>query len=241
MPSSITITAAVDSITYGSHKQQGATLTKNLEDRGYVVQEGAYEYLTPDRCREMPTCYGNNPSSPYGIVFLPAGPHEDTSTYSSWGRLLNMTVNGVRMSSNFRLDTNETVIILGQAPPRCLYYSYVPYVFDRWYPYKWTSPSWNLLGKCDAVTDREGSRCELFASLGDPINMLTMNTSNENGQSFSSAFAHFMGGDSEQIMNLSSIANMHAGIPHAIQNVLPLSTARVKLGLMGTRYCLITT
>ena len=50
----ITICVAVESVAYGSHKQQAATLTEILQDRGYVVQQGTYEYFTEDRCQEMP-------------------------------------------------------------------------------------------------------------------------------------------------------------------------------------------
>ena len=140
----------------------------------------------------------------------------------------------------YRLDRSETVIILGQTPPRCLYYSYTPYLYDRWYPYTWISPSTQVMGKCPDVTNKDGSRCGIFASLGDPINMLTMNTSNENGQSFNSAFAHFMGGDAEQVATLKIIADTHAGIPLSIQNVFPLSIERLKMGLTSKRYGSVT-
>ena len=178
----------------------------------------------------MPSCYANNPPSPYGVTFLPKAPHEDTSTYSNWGITLSHKVNGVQMSSSFRLDANETVVMLGQTPPRALYYSYIPYVFDRLFPKGWSSKSTDW-SKCPNVTDPLGTRCKIFASLGNPINMLNINTSNYKGQSFNSAFAHFMGGDQTQIQTIVELSEK-VGIPQSIHNVFGLSTERAKLGLM---------
>ena len=119
----------------GNHKQQAESLTRILEEQGYIVQKGSYGYLTPEKCQELRSCYANNPSSPYGMIFLPKGPNEDVSTYSNWGKILSTEVNGVNMSANYRLDINETILMLGQTPPRSLYFSYLTYVFDRWYPF----------------------------------------------------------------------------------------------------------
>ena len=102
------------------------------------------------------------------------------------------------MSSAYRLDANETIVLLGQTAPRSLYYSFIPYIFDRWYPKGWSSPS-SAWSKCPNVTNSDGERCKIFASLGNPINMLNMNTSNHGGRSFNSAFVHYIGGDQGQI------------------------------------------
>ena len=106
----------VEGLNTGDHKDQAKKLTELLESQGYTVQYGTYEYMTPDRCQEMDTCYANNPSSPYGIIFLPKGPQEDVSTYSNWGKILMTQVDGVNMSSNYRLDTNETIVMLDKHP-----------------------------------------------------------------------------------------------------------------------------
>ena len=223
----------IESLNPGNHKQQAQELTQILENRGYTVQQGAYEYVTAERCQQMQSCFGNNPASPYGLTFLPAGPSEDISTYPAWGKFLGTQVNGVNMSASYRLDANETIVMLGQTPPRCLYYSYLPYVLHRWYPNGWSSPSSNLIGKCPDVTNPYGGRCAIFASLGNPINMLDMNTSNEGGDSFNSAFAHFMGGDMEEVEKIQNLS-IEAGIQSSIHNIFGLSTARANLGLSPT-------
>ena len=189
----------------GNHKEQAQKLTTMLENQGYIVQRGTYNYITKERCNLMETCFANNPSSPYGIVFLPEAPGEDTSTYSNWAEVLSEVVDGITMSATYRLDASETIVILGQTPPSSLYYSYIPYVFDRWHPFRW-SPPWDADNpKCPEVTDRDGSRCDHFASIANPINVVNMKTSMEGGQSFNSAFAIFMGGDMTQVENLKKM------------------------------------
>ena len=214
----LTTFLVVEGLKTGDHKEQADILKGALEDQGYTVQYGTYEYMTPDRCEEMDTCYANNPSSPYGIIYLPKGPQEDVSTYSNWGKILMTQVDGVDMSSNYRLDANETIVMLGQTPPRSLYFSYATYVFDRWYPYNWTSSSSSLISKCPHVENPEGSRCQIFASLGDPINMINMNTSAEDGEAFSSGFSLFMSGDVTQ-MSIMQEMGAKAGIQPSIQNM----------------------
>ena len=166
------------------------------------------------------------------MPLIPKAPHEDTSTNPYWGVYLHKIIDGILMSSAYRLDANETIVLLGQTAPRSLYYSYIPYVFDRWYPNGWSSPS-SAWSKCPNVTDSNGGRCKLFASLGNPIHMLNMNTSNKEGQSFNSAFAHYMGGDQEQVKEIQRLSAKE-GIPKSIQNVFGLSSVRARLGLTKT-------
>ena len=205
------------------HKDQAQKLQKRLESLGYTVQYGSFIYITPERCKLMPSCYANNPPSPYGVTLLPKSPNENTDTYSNWEKTLHDTINGTMMSATFRLRQDETILMLGQTSPRALYYAYIPYVFDRWYPQGWTSKSsdWS---KCPNVTGPSNSRCRIFASLGNPINMLNMKTSNNGGQSFNSNFAHYMGGN-RGVINRIQTYSERSGIPKSIQNVFGLSPA----------------
>ena len=229
----IPLSLFVSGLNPGNHKQQAIELTTRLEEQGYTVQQGTYEYFTQERCHEIEHCYATNPATPYGLPFLPAGPDEDISTHSHWGDFLVTQVDGVNMSANYRLAVGETIVMLGQTPPRCLYYSYVPYVYDRWYPHGWSSSSSDLVLKCRFVVDTNGTRCKIFASLGNPINMLHMNTSGVDGESFNSAFAHFMGGDMAEVEKVQKMG-IEAGIHSSIHNTFGLSTERVNLGLTPT-------
>merc|ERR1712166_1412431 len=154
-----------------------ASIKAALVAEGYTVQEGEYNFFTQQMCDKIPSCYANNPASPYGLVYLPPAPREDVSTYGGWCEVL-CSKDGAK-SASYRLDANETVLILGRTPPRSLYFSITTYMFDRFYPDGWKSPASDLMGKCPAVNNPEGGRCNMFASLHNPVNMLTMNTSND--------------------------------------------------------------
>ena len=200
-----------------------------LVEKGYTVQRGTFEFWVAEQCANVTSCFANNPSSPYGLTYLPKGPSENISTYPLWGETLNTEVDGVNMSSSYRLNADETVLTLGQTPPRCLYYSFLPYVFDRYYPFGWTSSA-SRGKKCPNVTDPRGGRCTIFGSLGNPINMLNINSSKENGQSFNSEFAYFIGGNMDEVTKIQTMS-VEAGIPNYVHNTFGLSSERVNLGL----------
>ena len=82
----------------GMHAVQAEKLTALLKEKEYIVQKGSFVYITPERCKLMPSCYANNPPSPYGVTLLPKSPYENTSTYSNWGVTLSTEVNGAFMS-----------------------------------------------------------------------------------------------------------------------------------------------
>jgi len=214
----------------GDHKQQALRFSSILTAKGYTVQAGVYGFFTPDRCTEIDDCYANNPSSPYGLIFLPPGVNEDVTTNPNWGMPLSEKVNGSMYSASYRLEANETIVLLGQTPPRSLYYSYVPYIFDRWYPQNWSSPSTDIMGKCPTVTAANGLRCRVFASLGDPISMQDINCSSLGGESFSSSFAHFMGGDTTQVELLKETGIL-SGISEDLHNTFALSSDVVDFGV----------
>jgi len=196
--------------------------------KGYTVQEGEYGFFTQDMCDTIPNCYANNPASPYGLVYLPKGPREDVSTYAGWCSVL--CSKDKQKSASYRLDANETVLLIGRTPPKSLYFSITSYMFDRFYPDGWSSPSKDIMGKCPKVTSSDGNRCQQFASLHNPVNMLTMNTTGGASSSwYDASFAGFMGGDVSQVSTVQDIA-AQAGIPRSSHNMFPLPSGDVRLG-----------
>jgi hypothetical protein len=127
-----------------------ARLVVALTRGGYIVQTGELRFFGVEDCLALPQCYGNNPSSPYGVYCLPPGPGErgdqavkppcpaDASLRWAW-----------------RLREDEALIFIGQTPPAAQYFSFRSYVFSR--------RGW--LG-----------RRELFASLGDSLNLKVIST-----------------------------------------------------------------
>jgi len=223
----LTLLGAVAGLSYT--QPAVADIKTRLLQRGYTVQDGSYGFFTQDMCDKLDNCYANNPASPYGLIYLPPSPGEDTSTYGGWCEVLCSA--DKQRSASYRLNANETVILLGRTSPRSLYFSITSYMFDRFYPKGWKSPSHDVMGKCPKVTEDAGARCKQFASLHNPANMLTLNTSQEGegGGWWDSSFAGFMGGDSAGMEAVQAIVES-AGVPRTLHNQLPLPAGDIRLG-----------
>ena len=57
-------------------------ISKHIEQkwnlRGYHVQQGFLHWFDKEDCEGHPSCYGNNPDSPYGTLMLPRGVGENS-------------------------------------------------------------------------------------------------------------------------------------------------------------------
>ncbi len=75
------------------------------------------------------------------------------------GSYLSITDNsqGVSVASEFQLNPNDAIVLIGHTPPPVAYFSYRSYLFKRQY-------------------EGESDRRTLFASLGDTVNNLTIKT-----------------------------------------------------------------
>jgi hypothetical protein len=120
-------------------------LSAALTRGGYVVQAGQVRFFGVEDCLALPQCYGNNPSSPYGVYCLPPTPGE----YVDRPAQPPCPANGP-LRWAWRLREDEAVVFVGQTPPPAEYFSFRSYVFSRK----------GLLGRRD-----------LFASLGDSLNL----------------------------------------------------------------------
>jgi hypothetical protein len=118
--------------------------TAALTERGYVVQAGEVRFFRIEDCLALPTCFGNNPSSPYGVYCLPPAPG-DTADPAE----LPCPSDG-QLRWRWRLREDEAMVFLGHTPPAARYFSFRSYLFSRH----------GLLG-----------RRYLFASLGDSLNV----------------------------------------------------------------------
>lgn len=122
-------------------------LTRQLSLQGFVVQEGAFEFFDLESCRDQPNCFGNNPTSPYGIYALPP----------AQGQLVREEqARSDGKSPTFRLREDEAILFVGETPPTSAYYSFRSYVFDR--------------------QGEPQERKPLFASLGDSLNQALIGT-----------------------------------------------------------------
>lgn len=119
----------------------GTAVTAELEAAGYSVRPGAQAHFLAEDCAAADSCYGSNPSSPYGLALLPPAPDE---VPPSQVFQLSPDLNEV-----WRLGPREAVLLLGRTPPAARYLSYRSYLFSR-------------------VVD--GEEIPVFASLGDALN-----------------------------------------------------------------------
>jgi hypothetical protein len=120
-------------------------LTAALTQRGYLVQTGQVRFFQPEDCLALKNCYGNNPSSPYGMYCLPPAPGDTVARHAD---LPCSRESNLRWA--WRLRPDEALVFLGNTPPTARYFSFRTYLFSR--------PGWFW-------------RRHLFASLGDALNL----------------------------------------------------------------------
>ncbi|MGC9444406.1 MAG: hypothetical protein ACP5E9_05695 [Candidatus Methanospirareceae archaeon] len=127
------------------------TFKSALEQLNVTVQEG--EIATVDIIKlydegVFPSCYYNNPSTPYMVYQLPDAPGQNwSSEFKGQGGL----------SPEFLLAPNEAIVYLGKTPPNITYYSYRSYLSRRYFP-------------------EIGHYRRIYASLGDTINNMNVCT-----------------------------------------------------------------
>jgi len=125
-------------------------LTAALTERGYMVQAGEFRFFQIKDCLAMPSCVGNNPSSPYGMYCLPPAPG-----HAPAGAAEPPCPREGNLRWVWRLREDEALVFLGKTPPRSRYFSFRSYLFSRegWFRHR-----------------------ELFASLGDSLHLLDIAT-----------------------------------------------------------------
>ncbi|MFO0694670.1 MAG: hypothetical protein U0230_14005 [Polyangiales bacterium] len=99
-------------------------LIAELEAEGFTVDEGRFAFFRVEDCASLPSCYGNNPSSPYGLYLLPPAPDEviDPTT---------PPLSDATVRSTFRLGGDEAVVFLGRTPPEARYFGFRSYLASR--------------------------------------------------------------------------------------------------------------
>ncbi len=186
----------------------------SLEQDGFVVQEGKLQIFPIIDLYNMglvPSCYGNNPSTPYALFFVPP-PLGQSALNEIAGDAA--TLDGKTLVS-YGLRPDEAIVMIGQTPPACSYFSYCSYVYDRFFP-------------------DEGARRVVFASLGDPINRMTISTSGtpdgQAGDPFGQTTVIVVTADRGVDERVRAAAEA-AGYPVSITNTDVIPSSLVKMGL----------
>ena len=180
-----------------------------LEQDGFIVQEGkfaSYDIIGLYDAGYLDSCYGNNPSTPYMLCFLPPPPGE--------------TAINEYVGDDYRLRSDEALLFIGRTPPECRYFSFRSYVYDRYFP-------------------NEGKRKRIFASLGDPLNLMTIKTDGDSP--FNASTIIVMAAD--EVINDRIIgAGIAAGFPESIMNsdIIPPQLVRMGLDQEDDKFLMLT-
>jgi hypothetical protein len=86
-----------------------------------VIEVGKFVVFDTDVCAYLPTCFGQNPDSPYARLIFPAGIRAAA----------NGTQRAIAALGGFYLQPNQVVVIRGRSPPRCRYFGFTAYLFAR--------------------------------------------------------------------------------------------------------------
>ncbi len=134
--------------------------TELLQPTFEGVDEGIFGIFEAAQCADVPVCYNNNPTSPYGRLLFKLAPGEpDPDPDNRRGSPPGME----DWYTGHRLRPGDSLVWIGRTPPNCPYYSFTSYVFSRFDPQARGEPPY-------------GDRVSIFASLGDSENQLTLNT-----------------------------------------------------------------
>ncbi|UCH95824.1 MAG: hypothetical protein JSV88_02985 [Candidatus Aminicenantes bacterium] len=187
---------------------------ENLKNDGFIVRKGYLEAAFPLLSYEVgviPSCYYINASAPYMVCALPL-PTSSGQTVPN-NNIRDFLHNG--MWVDFRLRQDEAIVFIGWTPPAEVeYFSYRSYLYNRYLP-------------------GEKKFKDIFASLGDTLNNLTIVTTDKfkKPEPFYGSFTIIVTTANKKIYNLISAAAQQANYPIEIINkdVIPLSL--VNMGL----------
>lgn len=133
----------------------------------HSVDEGVFAVFNAEHCADVPVCFYNNPTSPYGRLLFRLAPGEpDPDPQNRRGSPQGME----DLYTGYRLRPDEALIWIGRTPPPCPYFSFTAYVFSRFNPEARGGPPY-------------ADRAVVFASLGDSENALTLKTGARPGES----------------------------------------------------------
>lgn len=183
-----------------------------FEDQGFEVQEGLLATTNPIGLYEAgitPSCYGNNPTSPYMQFKVPKAP----------GQTVNNTISDAPINPqdaglwlDYRMRPDEAIVYVGVTPPECEYFSYIGYIALRY-------------------SEELGTYHRIFASLGDSISLSRLQSEPAyKDNAFSEPIIIIFTADKIADQNARE-ALMNAGYPKEIMHTLVIPHDLVRMGL----------
>jgi len=191
-----------------------------MRDDGYDVQEGIYYHFLQSDCVELleekspDGCYGNNPTSPYGIYAFDslAGEYVDDipSLKFNHGTEEQKRLPPFKLAHRIRED--EAYVYIGKTPPKSAYFGFTHYTY--------------------MTHDRNGTSTTVFGSLSDTIN--PSNIQVESDGSFDDAFNKdvvIITTPHRGVYSDIQKALDYAGVPSDIRNLQEIPSSLFKAGL----------
>ena len=178
-------------------------ITSALEDAGFAHVNGRFEFIDLARCCDPgQSCFGNNPSSPYARIMLPAATDQVA---------INPGTSAEGLAPAWRLRQDEAVLLVGMTPPRAQYFGLTTYLFDR------------------RSDEHAGTRETLFASLGDSLNHGTIALPGA-PDPFGRPFVALLVANETTRANVKAALEV-VGISPAVVNEVPLAGEGLRFGL----------
>lgn len=241
---SISLTAYGESAAYGD---KDAFVT-TLEETNYV-QSGTLQYLDTIEMASkgmLISCFGNNAGSGYLCPILPPAPAQDPAPATTMGKFSwpaeapskYYDAAGENAPANpyfspvgwtYKLRQDEAVVIMGELPPECMYFSFINYIFAS--PVKsgkeYTERSFFKYGSAES-----GVYHPIFGSLGEPLNHNTIKHGGD-GASFGNKYVYIVSGNKTTMAQVKE-ALIESGFSEKLINEALLPSAALNMGLDKT-------
>ncbi len=182
-----------------------AALEAALEQAGFTVQQGEYGFadaIALCNAGVIQSCQGNNVGAPYLAYKLPPAPGQTTP---------NLFADARGLAFIYHLRADEAILQIGWTPPEAAYFSYQSYLGMRY----------------DPVQKRY---IQMFNSLGDSINNLTIHTAGPKGNPFGQPVVILTAAD-RVVAAAVEAAVLGAGYPADNVNLDIIAPALVHMGL----------
>lgn len=171
------------------------------------VERGLFAFTEKNFCDELPICYGNNPTSPYGISYFRTSEHAIGDL-----RLEDRT-------SFWRLDKNEAIALFLHPPENVKYFGITGYIFNK-------RRSGSFADAANCLSSKLGKKI-VFASLADTINHLNIKASKE---PIGKPLSVVIMASSQKIVEQVRFFLGRAGVEEDAINIIPMDASRLDMG-----------
>lgn len=227
-------------------------------ENDYYVQKGSFrdiDTLEMASQGKLTSCFGNNNGSSYQVAFLPPAPEQDAAigipamnwkdevpTIYDDPAVENAPANPyfAPVGWNYKLRTDEAIVLMYELPPECKYFSIGPYLMMSA-----ADPTRDLSYDTSSITVRSsedvGNYNVIFGSLGDQLNNIRFQTLAETSADvFGQKAVVVIGGD-QNTLDAMVAQLVKSGINEKMINVIPLPSQTLTMGLQkgGDTFCIL--